>query len=285
MTRGVRKVDVVNNGKKPSSGSTGAAKVFGRLLRFHRERAGITMEVLGKHTSYSKSQVAMIEKGERRPKDHFVRVADEVLGAQGALLEVAQEITPSGVAAWFEDYLVEEALAAAIHKYENHVIPGLLQSPRYADAVFRCAVPALDENEIESGVAARIDRQRVYHRDPRPHVTFVLEKSALTRPIGGREVLMECLAHVLSLARLPHVEIQVMPDDRETHAGLDGPFTLLETARRRQQLVYVEGQGGRYFLSEQPDLGDAFTRYGTMRAQALTPEDSVRLIEQVAREL
>ncbi|AOT59540.1 Helix-turn-helix domain protein [Streptomyces rubrolavendulae] len=278
-------MDVVNNGKKPSSGSTGAAKVFGRLLRFHRERAGITMEVLGKHTSYSKSQVAMIEKGERRPKDHFVRVADEVLGAQGALLEVAQEITPSGVAAWFEDYLVEEAQAAGIHMYANHVIPGLLQSPRYAEAVFRCDVPALDEDEIETGVAARIDRQKVYHRDPRPHVTYILEKITLTRPIGGREVLKDCLLHLLDIARLPNVEIQVMPEDRTTHAGLSGPFILLETAGRRRQLVYVEGQGGRYFLSEQPLLGDLFTRHGTMRAQSMSPEDSVRLIEQVAREL
>ncbi|MFG2344888.1 Scr1 family TA system antitoxin-like transcriptional regulator [Streptomyces phaeochromogenes] len=80
------------------------------------------------------------------------------------------------------------------------------------------------------------------------------------------------------------VEIQVVPSDRETHSGLNGPMILLETEARRQ-LAYVEGQDGGYFVSEQPSLGDLFGRYGILRAQALAPEESAKLIEQVAHEL
>ncbi|WP_254705831.1 helix-turn-helix domain-containing protein [Streptomyces vilmorinianum] len=272
----------MNNG---NNGSPGAAKAFGRLLRFYRERAKVSQELLGKETGYSKSQVAMIERGERRAKGRFVEIADGMLSAQGALLEVAEEVTASGVAAWFEDYLVEELKAAGIHKYENHLIPGLLQNEDYAHAAFVSERPPLDEEEIEAGVAARLARQPLLFRRPAPLVTFVLEKAALTKPLGGKGVLRKNLLHILEVGQLPNVEIQVMPEDRETHAGLSGPFTLLETEERRSQLVYVEGQGGRYFLSEQPDVGDAFARYSTLRAQALTPEDSVRLIEQVEREL
>ncbi|MFD7322079.1 helix-turn-helix domain-containing protein [Streptomyces sp. NPDC059875] len=268
-----------------NNGSPGAAKAFGRLLRFYRERAKVSQDALGKETGYSKSQVAMIERGERRPRGKFVEIADALLGAQGALMEVAQEITASAVAAWFEDYLEEEAKAAGIHSYENHLIPGLLQTPEYARAVFRCASPPWDDDVLEDMVAARMSRHEVFHRKPVPLIRFVLEKVALTRPIGGRKVLRDNLLHILEVGRLRNVEIQVMSEDREVHAGLSGPFILLETAERRSQLVYVEGLSGRYFLSEQPDLGDAFARYGTLRAQALTPEDSARLIEQVAREL
>ncbi|MEE1755711.1 helix-turn-helix domain-containing protein [Streptomyces sp. SP18CS02] len=265
--------------------SPGAAKAFGRLLRFHRERAKVSQEALGRHTGYSKSQVAMIERGERRPRGNFVELADDLLGAQGALLEVAKELTASGVAAWFEDYLEEEAKAAGIHKYETHVIPGLLQTEAYARAVFGCHSPALDDEEIEAGVTARLARHRVFVHKPTPSISFVLEKALLLRPLGGPDVLKENLLHILDVGRLRHVEVQVMPEDRQTHAGLNGSFTLLETAERRSQLVYVEGQGGRYFLSEQPDTGDVFGRYGILRAQALNPEDSAELIEQVAREL
>ncbi|MEU0657570.1 helix-turn-helix domain-containing protein [Streptomyces lavendulocolor] len=269
-----------------SNGTPGAAKAFGRLLRFHRERAKVSQEALGRETGYSKSQVAMIERGERRPRGNFVELADELLGAQGALLEVAKELTASGVAAWLEDYLAEEARAAEVHKYETHVIPGLLQNESYARAVFRCASPPLDEDEIEASVRARLARQQVFQRKPRPPlISFVLEMAALTRPIGGPQVLKSNLLHILEVGRLRNVEVQVMPGDRHSHAGLDGPFILLETAQRRSQLVYVEGQGGRYFLSEQPDVGDVFGRYGILRAQALNPEDSAKLIEQVAREL
>ncbi|GAA4914126.1 helix-turn-helix domain-containing protein [Streptomyces coeruleoprunus] len=263
----------------------GAAKAFGRLLKFYRVRAKMSQEALGDLTSYSKSQVAMIERGERKPSEKFVEIADPALGAQGALLEVAEELKLSGVAAWFEDYLGEEKRAAAIHKYENRVIPGLLQTPVYAKAVFNCALPVLDDEEIEANITARMARKEIFHRKRRPHVTFVLEKLVINRPIGGRAVLRENLLHILDIARLSNVCIQIIPDDRETHAGIDGPFTLLETAKRRSQLVYVEGQNGRYFLTEQPDVGEVFARYGTLRAQALTPEDSVRLIEQVAQSL
>ncbi|MFC9591203.1 helix-turn-helix domain-containing protein [Streptomyces sp. NPDC056944] len=271
----------MNNEKK----TPGAAKAFGALLRFHRERAGISQEALGRKTGYSKSQVAMIERGERRPKGRFVELADEMLGAQGALLKVAEEVTASGVAAWFEDYLEEEAKAAGIHKYEIQLIPGLLQTPEYAQAVFHCAVPALEDEDIEAGVAARIKRQELFFRKPSPVVTFVLEQAALTKPLGGPDVLRKNLQYVRECADLRNVTIQVMPQNGWTHAGLDGSFTLLETEERRSQIVFIEGQGGRYFLSEQPDVGDVFARYSALRAQALTPEDSARLIEQVAREL
>ncbi|MEV6326244.1 helix-turn-helix transcriptional regulator [Streptomyces sp. NPDC051909] len=272
----------MNTGK---SKGPGAAKAFGRLLRFYRERAKVSMERLGLETGYSKSQVAMIERGERKAKGDFVAISDKFLGAQGALLEVAEEVTASGVAAWFEDYLEEEKKAAGIHMYENHLVPGPLQTEDYAYAVFRSAVPALDDDEIEAGVVARLKRQEMFFRAPSPLVTFVLERAALTKPLGGKDVLRKCLAYVRECAELRNVTVQVMPEDRETHAGLSGPFILLETKDREGQIVYVEGQGGRYFLSEQPDVGVVFARYSMLRAQAFTPEDSVRLIEQVAREL
>ncbi|MFF4867762.1 helix-turn-helix domain-containing protein [Streptomyces sp. NPDC000961] len=270
---------------KEKKTTPGASKAFGVLLRFHRERAGVSQEVLGRKTGYSKSQVAMIERGERRAKGDFVEVADAMTGAQGALLAVAEEVTASGVAAWFEDYLWEEARAASIHKYDTHLIPGLLQTEGYSRAVFASERPPLESDEIEAGVTARLKRQQVFFRKPAPLITFVLEKAALTKPLGGKEALRKNLLHILDMAELPNVEVQLMPEDRETHAGLNGPFTLLETEGRKEQLVYVEGQGGRYFLSEQPDVGDVFARYSTLRAQAFPPEESARRIEQVAREL
>ncbi|MFE7239633.1 Scr1 family TA system antitoxin-like transcriptional regulator [Streptomyces sp. NPDC057580] len=107
--------------------------------------------------------------------------------------------------------------------------------------------------------------------------------SAGTKPIGGRHVRKRQLRHILDIAQLRHVQMQVMEPDRETHVGLDGPFVLLETKERRQ-LAYIEGQGGSFFISEQPSLGNLFGKYGILRAQALSPEESIKLIEQVAEE-
>ncbi|MHC3469195.1 helix-turn-helix domain-containing protein [Streptomyces sp. 7R007] len=254
------------------------------MLRFYRERAGMTQEALGRHVGYSKSQVAMVERGERFPRGTFVEVADRVVGAQGALLVLAEKEFRGGLPPWTEDYLAEERKAAAVHVYQNHVIPGSLQTEAYARAVYNCHVPALDDDEIDRRVAARLERQQLFERKPRPLVSYVLEESSLTRPLGGPETLREQLRHILTIGRLRHVEIQVMPHDRQAHAGLNGAMILLETAEHRQ-FAYVEGPSGGYFVSEQPDLAELFARYGILRAQALNPDESAKVIDEVAEGL
>lgn len=259
-------------------------KAFGALLRFHRERAGLSQEALGRRVGYSKSQVAMVERGERPPKGKLVLIADETLGAQGALLTVAEDLNVSHLPSWFEGFVKEEARCLALQSYVTHVIPGLLQTEAYARAVFGCNYPPLDDEEIEAFVATRLQRQQLLRRKPTPDIGFVLESIALSRPIGGSLALKEQLHQVLEIGAQRNVQIQVMPPTRETHAGLDGPMTLLTTPERRQ-LAYIEGQSGSYFLSEQADLVDLFGKYGILRAQALSPEESAELIEQVAHGL
>ncbi|MET7859156.1 helix-turn-helix transcriptional regulator [Streptomyces sp. NPDC005318] len=257
--------------------------MFGTLLRFYRERAGLSQEVLGLSIGFSKSQVAMVERGQRPPKGNFIARADEALRAQGALNAAGAELTFSHLASWFEPFATEEAKASARHEYETHVVPGLLQTEEYARAVLGHTHPSVDDEEVEGRVAARLERQILFTRKPTPDIGFVMELSALTKPIGGRHVRKRQLLRILDIAQLRNVQIQVMSPDREIHVGLDGPFVLLETKERRQ-LAYIEGQGGSFFISEQPALGNLFGKYGILRAQAHSPEESVKLIEQAAEE-
>ncbi|MEV0120746.1 helix-turn-helix transcriptional regulator [Streptomyces sp. NPDC050703] len=262
------------------------SETFGALLRFYRERAGITQEALGTHVQYSKSQMAMVERGERAPRGRLAELADQFLGAQGALVLLAEkEFGHRVLPAWTEDYLAEERKAVGIHAYQTLVIPGSLQTAAYARAVYNSnCYPSLDDDEVEARVAARLERGEMFHRKPPPSISYVLEQSLLTRPLGGPPVLKEQLRHLLELGRLRHVELQVMPHGRHVHAGLTGPMILLDTDMRRQ-LAYVEAPSGGYFVTEQPALSNLFGKYGILRAQALTPEESATLIEKGARDL
>ncbi|MDF6044071.1 helix-turn-helix domain-containing protein [Streptomyces sp. JH14] len=257
--------------------------MFGTLLRFYREQAGLSQEVLGLKIGFSKSQVAMVERGQRPPRGNFIARADEALGAQGALNAAGAELTFSHLASWFEPFATEEAKASARHEYETHVVPGLLQTEEYARAVFTNHHPSLDDEEIEGRVAARLKRQELLARRPVADIGFVLELHPLTRPIGGHQTRKRQLRHILDVAQLRNVQIQVMAPERISHAGLNGPFVLLETAER-SRLAYIEGQSGSFFITEQPDLGNLFGKYGILRAQALSPEASMKLIEEVAGE-
>ncbi|GGZ17658.1 XRE family transcriptional regulator [Streptomyces nitrosporeus] len=258
--------------------------MFGALLRFFREQAGISQESLGARIRFSKSQVAMVERGERPPKNGFVPAADAATGAQGALITAGEKLNVNALPHWFAEFKDEEAGAVARHAYETHVVPGLLQTEPYARAVLSGQYPAFDDDEIEAKLLLRLARQNLLSRKPLPNISFVLEAAPLTRPIGGPHILREQLLHLREVAGLRHVQIQVMPPGRQSHPALDGPFVLLENAERRQ-LAYVEGQGGGFFITEQPALGDLFGKYGLLRAQAYTPEESLTMIEKMAEEL
>ncbi|MFB9504666.1 helix-turn-helix domain-containing protein [Streptomyces aurantiacus] len=261
--------------------SSSNLEMFGSLLRFFRERAGMTQEGLGGYAGYSKSQVAMVERGERPPKGKLVEIADEALSAQGALLAAGKKLKASRFPTWFEDYAELEAKASFINMYANHVVPGMLQAEAYARAIINCHCPPFEDEEVEAHVTARLERQRILQRKPTPLVGFVLEEHTLTRPVGGSTVLKEQLNHILEVGQRRNVEIQVMPHNREVHAGLNGPMILLESAECHR-LAYVEGPGGGYFVDQQPNLGNLFAQYGSLRAQALSPEESTKLIERVA---
>ncbi|MEU1471548.1 helix-turn-helix transcriptional regulator [Streptomyces sp. NPDC005761] len=258
--------------------------MFGSLLRFFRERCGLSQEALGAKIGFSKSQVAMVERGERPPKGPFTPQADAALGAEGALLAAAKKLTSSRVSSWFEQFAEEEATARARYEYECNVVPGLLQTEEHARTLFNSACPPLDDDEIEGLIVGRLARQRMLTRKPIPDISFVLELSALTRPIGGRDVHRAQLQHILEVSRLRYVHIQVMSPQRETHAGLSGSFVLLETDDRRQ-LAYLEVQRQNFLVSEHDHVAPLFARYGILRTQALGPEESRKLIEEAAEEL
>jgi hypothetical protein len=160
---------------------------------------------------------------------------------------------------------------------------GLLQTPAYARALFAMRRPAYTEDEIDQLVAARMARQRVFDRVPAPLLTFVQEEVTLRRPIGGRMTLRQQLEHLLEISALRHVEIQVMPTDREDHAGMGGPLQLLKL-RGGKSLGHSEAQLHSRVISDPREVQILEMRYGMIRAQALTPRESQAFIEKVLGE-
>jgi transcriptional regulator with XRE-family HTH domain len=258
-------------------------KYFGSQMKLFRGRAGLTRAELGARVGYSEATVASVEQGRRIPQQEFIDQADEALGAGGILRAGAPFLVQARYPAWFQDFALLEADAVSLYSYENQVMPGILQTEQYARAVFATNCPPLEDDELERRVEARLDRQRLLTRKPVAVLGFVIEEVVVRRPLGGRAVLNGQLSRLLELAGRRNVSVQVMPSLREAHGGLSGPMVLLDTPERRN-LAYVEGQSGSFLVSERDEVGTLAQRYGIIRAQALNPEESLRLIEQVAGE-
>ncbi|MCX5209887.1 helix-turn-helix transcriptional regulator [Kitasatospora sp. NBC_00240] len=271
-------------------GATDFLRAIGKQVKLLRERAGLTQKELGDRLGYGEDLISSLERGRRTPQPEFLDAADELLGAGGLLKAAKEDLTRAKAKArvrhpeWFRDYARLELEAVELNFFSTFTVPGLLQTTDYARATFDAQQPLLDEATIEQRVAARLARQEVLTRWPPPMVNAVLEESVLRRRIGGPTAQRGQLRQLLQLGRLRSTTIQVLPLECEEHAGLAGPFILL-TPKGRQQVGYVEVQSVSRLITDPEEVRMLAARFGSIRGQALTPRESLTLIEKVLGEL
>ncbi|WP_053708393.1 helix-turn-helix domain-containing protein [Streptomyces sp. NRRL B-3648] len=252
----------------------------GRQLRLRREALGMRAAEFARTVGYSEDMVYKIESGKRIPRPEYLDKADKLLDAGGLLAAMKEDVEkvryPRKVRALAE----REAVAVEIQLYDPLSIHGLLQTPEYARALLMMRRPAYSDTEIERYVTARMARKSVFERDPAPEISFVVEEWTLRRPLGGREALRSQLEHLLVAAKLRNVELQVMPMDRQEHAGVDGSIEMLKFADGSAVGRSPALANGRP-VEEPKHLRILELRYGIIRAQALTPRESTSFIEQL----
>ncbi|WP_369216127.1 helix-turn-helix domain-containing protein [Streptomyces flavofungini] len=259
-------------------------KTFGAVLQGFRERAGLTQFAFARRMGYSVDFVASVEQGRRLPPARFVERAEEILDAFGIIRKAAQKLTRQpGLASWFRKWAGLEEHAITLQTYECRVIPGLLQTEAYAKAVSWSVPPLPTPEKVEERVVARLARQRLLDLDRQPPASFsfILEQAILERRTGGDDVTRDQIDHLLSMSnRNWNVELQLMPLQQPSHAGLDGPLQLLETPEN-QWFAYSEGQKCGLLISGPKEISVLQQRYAKMRSQALTPEHSVSLLQRM----
>ncbi|MFE2024441.1 helix-turn-helix domain-containing protein [Streptomyces hygroscopicus] len=267
----------------PPEVGSGILRVFGRQLKRFRMRAGLERPEFASMVGYSVSTIAAYEQGRRIPPPRLIDQADEVLDAGGVLLEMKEEVARAQYPPFFRDAAKLEAEAVELHVYDTHLVNGLLQTEEYARAVFRMWRPLLDEGLIEQRITARLARQAIFARRPPSNFSFVIEEAVLHRRIGAEHVWRGQLEQLILVGQARNVEIQVMPMRRGEHAGLAGPFTLMETQDGRR-IAYTEVQSDSRLHTERARVRELEATYGTLRAQALTPQESLALVERLLRE-
>ncbi|MFD9859358.1 helix-turn-helix domain-containing protein [Streptomyces alboflavus] len=260
--------------------SSVVAELIGRQIKFWREAAGLRVVQFGELMGYGENLIHKVERGARIPRPEFLDRADEVLNAGGHLVSLKPDAEKVRYPKKVRDLARLEAQAVELTVYENHNVDGLLQTKEYSRALFEMRRPAYSEDDIERLVAARMARQKILTRRPAPALSFVQEEATLRRPLGGRMVLRRQLEHLLEVGQLRHVEIQVMPLDRENHAGMAGPIHLLKV-RDGSTVGYSDAQLGARLAIRPKEVQLLEMRYGIIRAQALTPPESLAFIEKL----
>jgi transcriptional regulator with XRE-family HTH domain len=269
---------------------------LGQELRRLRELRGMTAEEVADRLLVSQSKISRLENGRRSISQRDVRdlcgvYEVEDLRVVESLMQMAKDSRQQGWWHAFGDipysvYIGLETDAASLRVYEPQVVPGLLQTQSYAEALIAGALPESSQAEIDKRVGVRLRRQGRVNDEEQPlRLWAVIDEAALRRVIGGARLMREQLEHLLEIAQLPHVTIQVLPFTMGAHPGINGQYAILEFPDTADSsVVYIEGVTSDLYLEKANDVHKYTVMYEHLRAQALNVEQSRAFVEDIAKE-
>ncbi|KPI05918.1 helix-turn-helix domain-containing protein [Streptomyces mirabilis] len=269
---------------------------LGQELRRLRELKGMTAEEVAERLLVSQSKISRLENGRRSISQRDVRDLCGVYEVEDhrivdSLMQMAKDSRQQGWWHSFGDipysvYIGLETDAASLRVYDPQVVPGLLQTRPYAEALIAGALPETASADIDKRVQVRLRRQERISAPENPlRLWTVLDEAALRRVVGNRSLMRDQLEHLVEQSQLPHVTVQVIPFDMGAHPGLNGQYAILEFPDAADSsVVYIEGVTSDLYLEKANDVQKYSVMYEHLRAQALNVEQSRQFIADIAKE-
>ncbi|MFF4247535.1 helix-turn-helix domain-containing protein [Streptomyces sp. NPDC001822] len=269
---------------------------LGQELRRLREIKGMTAEEVAERLLVSQSKISRLENGRRSISQRDVRDLCGVYEVEDhrvvdSLMQMAKDSRQQGWWHAFGDipysvYIGLETDAESLRVYEPQVVPGLLQTRGYAEALITGALPEAPPADIEKRVNVRARRQDRVNAPEHPlRLWAVIDESALRRRVGGKQVMIEQLEHLIEQSQLPHVTVQVLPFDMGAHPGISGQYAILEFPDAADSsVVYIEGVTSDLYLEKANDVQRYSVMYEHLRAQALNVDQTRQFIGDIVKE-
>lgn len=193
---------------------------------------------------------------------------------------------PDALPPWFSLYVGLEQGAAEIRSYEAQLIPGLLQTSGYCEAIARRGATDRADGEVSSHVDLRMARQDALDRTPEPlGLRTVIDEAALHRLVGGPDVMRSQLNSLAEASDRPNITVQVLPYAHGAHPGMLGRFSVLKFFWPTDPgVAYIEHRAGALYLDEPHEIEAHVTAFERLSSLALTPRESVTMLRKAAKE-
>jgi transcriptional regulator with XRE-family HTH domain len=205
-----------------------ASEFLLRELRRRRIAAGLTQDEFGERIHFSGTHVSAVETGARVPKQDYLAAADEALATDGLFTRLLKDLVVEDAAPpWLREWIEFEHDAETLRWFEPLVVPGLLQTERYARATLTGG--RLTPEEVEQRVTSRLERQSILTRGRPPQFVAVIDETVLRRPAEEHPGLMrEQLDRLISDAEQEHVQVHIVPAEAGIYLGLAGQFIIAD---------------------------------------------------------
>ena len=260
---------------------------FGAQVRRAREARGWSQEELAEALGCSSQHISAIETARKPPTRPFSRKLDLVLGtadSADSFERACRELRNGSLLAGLPEYVRYESRATEIRLFQIGVIPGLLQTREYAEA--------LEDGDVQRGsstaeqaaerVSVLMDRQAALVKNRPPMVLVVMDESCLHQAVGGAEVMGAQLQRLVEVAALPNWILQVSPFSAGARRSFKLPVNLL-TLADRSVVLYAESQAQGHLDRESVSVLPLLTAYHQLQAEALSQAASVAMIGQLGK--
>lgn len=257
---------------------------FGNELEEALRHSGKTGAALAAFTGYKPPYVSKVKNGQALASSEFAEGCDRFFNTSGYFVRMLARIASYGHPEWFVPYLRLEERAAQVLDFSAYLIMGILQTPAYAEALFRAAHPRDTDLVIKEKIGLRLQRRNVLERSDPPLLWVILDESCLRREVGGRAVMLGQTEHLLTVAQTPNVTVQVLPFDSGAPSAAE-PFTLLTFGGDGQSpVLYSEAQGLGRVIDSAGVVATGTERYERLRADALSPEKTLHALREAIKE-
>ncbi|MER6826945.1 helix-turn-helix transcriptional regulator [Streptosporangium sp. NPDC000563] len=266
-------------------------------LRHLRERTQLTLEEVSQKLGWSTSKISRIETSRVGvvPKDvglllDLYKVGDS---RREELLKLARDARKRGWWHAYDDlsseytaYIGLEAEAASMRSFAPAAVPGLLQTEEYIRAVVRAGLVLAPPGEVEHRIEVRMVRQALLSQAEPLCLWAVLDEAVIRRIIGGPTVMGSQLKRLLDVTDLPNVTIQILPFAAGAHSAMSGAFQILQFPEPADpDVVFLENLTDSLYVERDADVYRYTVAFDHLRAKALDPDDSRRLIAETADQL
>jgi transcriptional regulator with XRE-family HTH domain len=180
-----------------------------------------------------------------------------------------------------------ESASSIIRNFQPLLIPGLLQTEEYMNAIMRNYGPQATEQEVKAGIEIRTKRQQILQQSEMPLMFFIMDEAAVRRMVGGQEATRRQLERLLAEAAKPAVTIEVIPFSAGAHPGMQGPFMIFEFPDAEDDdALYMDSPNDiRPNRDDAEETSSFRERFEVLRELSLGPQGSVDLLRRLLSQL
>lgn len=265
----------------------GPRKRFAEELKSARElhaEGALSQTDLARKVRTSKSTISRLESSASPIPAELPVLLDQVFATDGLFKRLAVQAAAQTFPELYRRRMELERGAVRIWEWSPTVIPGLLQTEAYAQALLRAGAPRATDQEISADVVKRRTRQEVLRGDSPPDLRVVLCESVLRRRVTLPDVMRDQLKTLLEHNDRQTTSIQVLPLDAEAHLLIETGATLL-TAPTLSTVVCVEAYRTAGIIDDPEAVQAAVRAFEGMISEAHSPRTSASLIRELMETL